>query len=105
MASIARGGGRPSCGSRAGEGAWVANLLEERACEHAVEVVDALIGTTSGVLRLCDGGLEALGLEGHSVTALHASRDAVLAGTYGDGLFRGVEGGQSLDRYEAGLAA
>ena len=34
----------------------------------------------------------ALGLEGHSVTALHASRDALLAGTYGDGLFRSVDG-------------
>src|SRR3954453_859178 len=105
MASIARGGGRPACGSRAGEGAWVANLLEERACQHAVEVVDALIGTTSGVLRLCDGGLEPLGLEGHSVTALHAYREAVLAGTYGDGLFRSVDGGQSWERIEAGLTA
>jgi len=64
-----------------------------------------LIGTTSGVLRLRDGGLEPLGLEGHSVTALHASRDALLAGTYGDGLFRSVDGGRSWAHVEAGLTA
>jgi hypothetical protein len=51
-------------------------------------MVDALLGTTNGVLQLHDGALEALGLDGHSVTALHASDETVLAGTYGDGLFR-----------------
>src|SRR3954453_1484668 len=101
---VAGGPARPPA-TRAGEGAWVANLLEERACHHPVEAGNALMGPTSGVLRLCDGGLEPLGLEGHSVTALHASRDALLAGTYGDGLFRGVDGGQSWERIEAGLAA
>jgi photosystem II stability/assembly factor-like uncharacterized protein len=85
--------------------AWVADLLEARACQHAVGVVDALIGTTSGVLRLRDAALEPLGLEGYSVTALHASRDAFLAGTYGDGLFRSVDDGQSWERIEAGLTA
>ena len=34
-------------------------------------MVDALLGTTNGVLRLHDGALEALGLDGRSVTALH----------------------------------
>jgi hypothetical protein len=38
-------------------------------------VADALIGTTNGVLALHDGALEPLGLEGHDVTALHASDD------------------------------
>jgi photosystem II stability/assembly factor-like uncharacterized protein len=46
------------------------------------------VGTTSGLFFLGDGELEPLGLEGMSVTALHASADAVLAGTYGDGLWR-----------------
>ena len=41
---------------------------------------DAFLGTTSGVLRLHEGALEPLGLDGHSVTALHASDDALLAG-------------------------
>ena len=68
-------------------------------------VVDALIGTTSGVLRLRGGRLEPLGLEGQSVTALHASREALLAGTYGDGLFRSGDGGRSWERIEAGLTA
>ncbi len=45
-------------------------------------MVDAFLGTTSGVLRLHDGRVEPLGLDGHSVTALHASGDALLAGTY-----------------------
>jgi photosystem II stability/assembly factor-like uncharacterized protein len=82
-----------------------ADLLEDRAWQHVGGVVDALIGTASGVLRLRDGGLEPLGLEGKSVTALHASSDAWLAGTYGDGLFRSVDGGQSWERIEAGLTA
>lgn len=68
-------------------------------------MVDAFIGTTSGVLRLQDGALEPLGLDGHSVTALHASDDALLAGTYGNGLFRSGDGGRTWERIEAGLTA
>jgi photosystem II stability/assembly factor-like uncharacterized protein len=68
-------------------------------------MVDAFIGTASGVLRLQDGALEPLGLDGHSVTALHASDDALLAGTYGDGLFRSGDGGRTWERIEAGLTA
>ena len=64
--------------------------------------MDAVLGTTSGVLRLHEGALEPLGLEGHSVTALHASGDALLAGTYGDGLFRSADGGRSWERVAAG---
>jgi photosystem II stability/assembly factor-like uncharacterized protein len=37
--------------------------------------------------------------------ALHASDDALLAGTYGDGLFRSADGGLSWERIEAGLTA
>jgi photosystem II stability/assembly factor-like uncharacterized protein len=68
-------------------------------------MVDAWLGTTSGVLRLHGGALEPLGLEGYSVTAVHASDDALLAGTYGDGLFRSADGGRSWERIEAGLTA
>jgi photosystem II stability/assembly factor-like uncharacterized protein len=57
------------------------------------------------VLRLEDGELEPLGLEGHSVTALHASDGVLLAGTYGDGLFRSADGGRTWERIEAGLTA
>ena len=65
--------------------------------------MDAFLGTTSGALRLHDGALEPWGLDGHSVTALHASDDALLAGTYGDGLFRSAGGERTWERVEAGL--
>jgi photosystem II stability/assembly factor-like uncharacterized protein len=68
-------------------------------------MTDAFIGTTSGVLRLRDGALEPLGLEGRSVTALDAGDDALLAGTYGDGLFRSADGGRTWEHIEAGLTA
>jgi photosystem II stability/assembly factor-like uncharacterized protein len=63
------------------------------------------IGTTSGVLRFQDGALEPLGLDGHSVTALHASDGALLAGTYGDGLFRSADGGRTWEHSAPGLTA
>jgi photosystem II stability/assembly factor-like uncharacterized protein len=68
-------------------------------------MIDAFLGTTSGVLRLHERALEPLGLDGCSVTALHASDDAILAGTYGDGLFRSDDGGRSWDRVDGGLTA
>jgi photosystem II stability/assembly factor-like uncharacterized protein len=68
-------------------------------------MVDAILGTTRGVLRLHEGALEPLGLAGHSVTALHASDAVLLAGTYGDGLFRSADGGRSWERVDAGLTA
>ena len=66
---------------------------------------NAFLGTTSGVLRLHDGRLEPLGLDGRRVTALHASDSALLAGTYGDGLFRSADAGANWHRIEAGLTA
>jgi photosystem II stability/assembly factor-like uncharacterized protein len=56
-------------------------------------------GTGSGVVRL-DGGVEALGLAGHRISALHALRDergdqVILAGTYGEGLFRSADAGRT----------
>ncbi len=70
-----------------------------------VGMVDAFLGTTSGVLRLHDGRLEPLGLDGHSVTALHASDETLLAGIYGDVLFRSADGGRDWHRIEAGFTA
>jgi photosystem II stability/assembly factor-like uncharacterized protein len=66
-------------------------------------MVDALLGTTSGVFGLHDGALEPLGLDDLTVTALHAADDVLLAGTYGDGLFRSADAGRSWERVEAGL--
>jgi photosystem II stability/assembly factor-like uncharacterized protein len=62
--------------------------------------LDALIGTTAGVYRLGDGSLEPCGLDGLSVTAVQRRGDAMLAGTYGDGLFRSLDGGGHWDRIE-----
>ena len=65
----------------------------------------AFLGTTDGLLRLQDGALERVGLDGQDVTALHASPDAILAGTYGDGLFRSADAGHTWERIESGLTA
>jgi photosystem II stability/assembly factor-like uncharacterized protein len=67
-------------------------------------VTDAFIGTTSGLLRLHDGALEPCGLDGLRVSALQASGDVVLAGTYGDGLFRSADGGRAWDRVDGAPA-
>lgn len=66
---------------------------------------EAWIGTRSGIHRLRDGRLEPRGLEGEDLTAVHADRDVVLAGSYGDGLFRSEDGGESWSRVDAGLTA
>ena len=65
-------------------------------------MVDAFLGTTSGVFRLHDGALEPSGLDGLSVRALHASGDDVRAGTYGDGLFRSADGGRTWEKVADG---
>ena len=68
-------------------------------------MTDAFIGTTDGVLTLRDGALERLGLEGREVSALYAGADGLLAGTYGDGLFRSADEGRSWEPVTAGLTA
>jgi photosystem II stability/assembly factor-like uncharacterized protein len=68
-------------------------------------MLDAFLGTTSGVVRLQDGALEPLGLDGREVSALHFADGVLLAGTYGDGLFRSSDRGQTWERIEAGLTA
>ena len=70
---------------------------------------DAYIGTTGGVFRLRDEALEPLGLESERVSAIHAWREddalAILAGSYGNGLFRSADGGRSWSRVQSGLSA
>jgi len=72
-------------------------------------VFDTYVGTTDGVHRLRDGGLEALGLAGERISAIHAFPEggatAILAGTYGDGLRRSGDGGRGWSPVEDGLTA
>ena len=70
---------------------------------------DTYVGTAEGVYRLSDSGVEGLGLESESVRAIHAWRDgreaAILAGSYGNGMYRSGDGGRSWSRADAGLTA
>jgi photosystem II stability/assembly factor-like uncharacterized protein len=70
---------------------------------------DAYLGTTTGVYRWRDGGGAPLGLAGERVSALHAWRDrgrlTILAGSYGNGLFRSEDGGRTWERVTTGLTA
>jgi len=72
-------------------------------------VFDSYIGTTRGIHRLSDGVLASLGLESERIMAVHAWSAAgttvVLAGSYGNGLHRSVDGGRTWSRVEAGLTA
>jgi hypothetical protein len=69
-------------------------------------VFDAYLGTTDGLQRLRDGALEPLGLAGERIMAVHAAADGtVLAGSYGNGLFRSTDAGATWSRAEAGLTA
>ena len=66
----------------------------------------AFIGTTDGVFALRDGALERLGLERRKRHArCTPDADGLLAGTYGDGLFRSADGGRSWEPVTAGLTA
>ncbi|HMM43897.1 MAG TPA: hypothetical protein PKA95_18535 [Thermomicrobiales bacterium] len=70
---------------------------------------DSYLGTGSGVYRMSGSELQSLGLAEHRVSAIHAWRedgnDVVLAGTYGEGLFRSGDGGMTWEPVEAGLTA
>ena len=72
----------------------------------------AYIGTNRGVARLSDGELQSLGMEDHSIWAIHAvdgtgdtEGDTVLAGSYGQGIFRSQNGGRSWVEANEGLTA
>jgi photosystem II stability/assembly factor-like uncharacterized protein len=67
---------------------------------------DVWIGTRGdGVQRLRAGALEPRGPAGEDITALYARDDVLLAGSYGNGLFRSDDGGESWLRVDAGLTA
>src|SRR4051794_35171027 len=76
---------------------------EERA------MFDTYIGARDGAYRLRDGALQPLGLEVQRLWAIHAweaSGDtSVLAGSYGDGMFRSADGGHSWQPANEGLTA
>jgi photosystem II stability/assembly factor-like uncharacterized protein len=72
-------------------------------------VFDSYIGTTSGIHRLRDGVITSLGLESERVTAVHAwtvgGTTLVLAGSYGNGLYRSADGGRTWSRVGDGMTA
>lgn len=68
------------------------------------------IGAQSGVYRLGSNELEPLGLDDFRVSAIYARRgdngnDVILAGTYGDGMFRSVDSGATWEPADEGLTA
>ncbi len=68
------------------------------------------VGAREGVFRLQDDRLEPLGLDGQRIWAIHAWRDSsgndvILAGTYGDGIFRSDDGGKNWASSSQGLTA
>jgi photosystem II stability/assembly factor-like uncharacterized protein len=73
-------------------------------------VFDTYIGTTNGVYRLTTSDLIPLGLESERIWAIHAFRsaddnDVILAGSYGNGLFRSEDGGRRWTPANEGLSA
>ena len=70
---------------------------------------DTYIGTTSGVYRLTDSTAEPLGLEGERFWAIHAWQDGgsatILAGSYGNGMYRSRDGGKNWSPASEGLTA
>ncbi len=63
------------------------------------------VGTNRGVYRLGGGSLEPLGLDDHEIYAVHSVNGTVLAGSYGEGVFRSEDGGTSWRKANDGLAA
>jgi photosystem II stability/assembly factor-like uncharacterized protein len=68
------------------------------------------LGTDKGVCRLEGDTLEPLGLEEYRVSAIYATRagnghDLILAGTYGDGMYRSTDSGQTWEPANEGMTA
>jgi photosystem II stability/assembly factor-like uncharacterized protein len=68
-------------------------------------VFETYVGGTNGVFRLSEGRLEALGLEGERIWAIHARGGTVLAGSYGNGMYRSGDGGRTWAPANDGLTA
>jgi photosystem II stability/assembly factor-like uncharacterized protein len=72
-------------------------------------VFDTYVGTTGGVYRLTEATIEPLGLDAERVWAIHAWRDdgrtAVLAGSYGNGMYRSADSGRTWEAANVGLTA
>ena len=70
---------------------------------------DTYLGTTGGVYRLTGGTVVPLGLPTERVSALYGLRDhggaILLAGSYGNGLYRSEDGGATWSAANAGLTA
>ena len=70
---------------------------------------EAIIGSANGVYRLNGGDPEHLGVEGERIWAIHAWRDAgdttILAGSYGNGVFRSSDSGKTWTQANDGLTA
>jgi photosystem II stability/assembly factor-like uncharacterized protein len=70
---------------------------------------DTYLGTMNGVYRLCDGATEPLGLASERIWAIHAWRDerglTILAGSYGNGMYRSEDGGANWSPANDGLTA
>ncbi|MHB8646478.1 MAG: WD40/YVTN/BNR-like repeat-containing protein [Thermomicrobiales bacterium] len=70
---------------------------------------DTYLGTMGGVYRLRDDRVEPLGLASERVWAIHAWRDGgsltILAGSYGNGLYRSADGGHTWSPANTGLTA
>src|SRR5262245_620564 len=72
-------------------------------------MVNAVVGSDKGVYLLQDGTLESLGLDEQRISAVHTWQDpsgktTVLAGSYGNGLFRS-EDGKQWTQIDQGLTA
>lgn len=70
---------------------------------------DTYIGTMSGVYRLQKGAVESLELASERIWAIHAWRDhdalTILAGSYGNGMYRSEDGGSTWSSVNVGLTA
>jgi photosystem II stability/assembly factor-like uncharacterized protein len=71
---------------------------------------DTYVGTASGVYRLTVTEFTPLGLEGERIWALLAlpgdnGHHTILAGSYGNGLYRSTDSGQTWEPSNAGLSA
>ncbi len=70
---------------------------------------DVFLGTNQGIYRLRGGAVVQLGLVEHTISAIHITAldgaDVILAGSYGNGMFRSADGGATWNPANDGLWA